>query len=87
MSSPAGVVDGLLAGRYRAVVHRLGAGAAVLGLAGRPGQRRAVRATALALGLLALALGVRDGTDDGASRELQSLRPAASAPAASEPAR
>ena len=35
-----------------------------LGLAERPGQRRAVRATAIALGLLALALGIRDA-DDG----------------------
>ena len=40
---------------------------AARGLAGRPGQRRAVRVTAVALGLLALALGVRDVLDDDPS--------------------
>jgi hypothetical protein len=38
-----------------------------LGLAGRPGQRRAVRLTAVALGLLAVALGVRGATSDDRS--------------------
>jgi len=64
---------------------------AVRGLAGRPGQRRAVRATAVALALLALALGVRDALDDdGASpAEVRQPRPTGSAPVAparSEPA-
>ena len=51
-----------------------------LGLAGRPGQRRAVRATALALGLLALALGVRDATRDDPSDDVREQRPASTAP-------
>lgn len=36
----------------------------VLGLSARPGQRRAVRLIAVVLGLLALALGVRDALVD-----------------------
>jgi serine/threonine-protein kinase len=43
--------------------------AAVLGLGARPGQRRAVRVTAVALALLAVVLGVRDALDDDASAE------------------
>jgi hypothetical protein len=56
--------------------------AAALGLAGRPGQRRAVRATAVALGLLALTLGLRDAVDDdpGAPADGQQPRPVMSAP-------
>ena len=55
---------------------------AALGLAGRPGQRRAVRATAVALGLLAVALGVRDATrdDPAGTVDLPERRPASSAP-------
>jgi serine/threonine-protein kinase len=59
---------------------------APLGLAGRPGQRRAVRATALALGLLAVALGVRDARDDsGSTSDVRRDRPASSAPPAPVP--
>lgn len=55
-----------------------------LGPAGRPGQRRAVRATAVALGVLAIALGVRDATkkDSTAPVDVRERRPAASAPPA-----
>ena len=53
------------------------------GLAGRPGQRRAVRLTAVALGLLALALGVRDATrpDPDPPEDVRRPAPASSAPA------
>ncbi|MDP9467074.1 MAG: hypothetical protein M3P31_07645, partial [Actinomycetota bacterium] len=55
-----------------------------LGPAGQPGQRRAVRATAVALGVLAIALGVRDATkkDSTAPVDVRERRPAASAPPA-----
>jgi serine/threonine-protein kinase len=60
--------------------------AAVLGLAGRPGQRRAVRVTAVALGLLALAVGVRDALDDDPSpSDARQPRPTSSVPAPTEP--
>jgi hypothetical protein len=78
MSRSAGVVDGLLAGRSR-LASLLGSGA------GRPGQRWAVRATAVALVLLALALGVRDARDDrpaspaGVQRDAPSSAPPAPA--------
>lgn len=67
MSPPAGVVDGLLAGR--------------------PGQRRAVRVTALVLGLLAVALGVRDAAreDAGPRVDVTERRPVSSAPPGSAP--
>ena len=57
---------------------------AVLGLAGRPGQRRAVRATAVALGLLAIALGVRDATEDdpAPARDVRQEAPDSSTPPA-----
>ena len=59
---------------------------AVLGLAGRPGQRRAVRVTAVALGLLALALGVRDALDDDpSSSDVRQPRPVSSVPATTGP--
>ncbi len=55
--------------------------AAVLGLGARPGQRRAVRVIAVALGLLALVLGVRDALDDDASSEGERQpRPTSSVP-------
>jgi hypothetical protein len=59
----------------------------VLGLAGRPGQRRAVRATAVALALLALALGVRDALTDesDAPADVRGPRPVSSVPAAPAP--
>ena len=61
--------------------------AAVLGLAARPGQRRAVRVTAVALALLALALGVRDAvTDDpDAPTDVRQPRPVSSVPATTAP--
>jgi serine/threonine-protein kinase len=60
---------------------------AVLGLAGRPGQRRAVRVTAVALGLLALALGVRDAlVDDPSASDVRQPRPTSSVPAQTGPA-
>ncbi len=59
---------------------------AVLGLAGRPGQRRAVRATAVALALLALALGVRDAvTDESDAPDVRQPRPVSSVPATPAP--
>ena len=60
------------------------AGRSPLGLAERPGQRRAVRATAVALGLLALALGIRDATTDDPPSPV-TPRPASTAPATSAP--
>ena len=64
-----------------------------VGLSGRSGQRRAVRATALLLGLLALALGVRESLSDPtapvtgqAPPATSPARSAAPAPSASAPA-
>ena len=51
-----------------------------VGLSGRPGQRRAVRATAVLLGLLALGLGLRESRTAGSASQPEP-RPAASTPA------